>query len=180
MSQIIVADYDQTWPARFEALRAQIWPHVHDVARGLEHVGSTSVPGLAAKPTIDLTIVAQSASHVVVNIERLESLGYAHRGDLGIPGREAFSQPDDLPSHHLYVCPPDNLALENHLAVRNHLRANPAVAAEYGQLKKRLAEQFPNDMDRYIEGKSSFLTRILHASGLTPDQLAQIEAVNRA
>jgi len=179
MSPIVVSDYDPNWPARFEALRARLWPHVRDVARGLEHAGITSVLGLAAKPRIDLTIVAQSESDVVVNIEGLESLGYAHRGDLGIHGREAFSQPNDLPSHHHYVCPPDNLALENHLAARDHLLANPAVAAEYGQLKKRLAERFPNDINRYTEGKSSFLTRILHASGFTPHQLTHIEVANR-
>ena len=180
MSAVVIVDYDPEWPARFEALRARIWPRVRDVARAIEHVGSTSVPGLAAKPTIDLTVVADSAADVPAAIQRLATLGYVHRGDLGIPGREAFFAPEELPRHHLYVCPPDNLGLENHLRVRDTLRAHPALAAEYGELKKQLAERFPNDVDRYTEGKSSFLGRILRASGLTPDQVAEIEAVNRA
>lgn len=180
MDQIVVVDHDPEWSRRFEALRARIWPHVRDVARAVEHVGSTSVPGLAAKPVVDLTIVSLSEADVAVTIQRLAGLGYSHLGDLGIPGREAFRAPEELPRHHLYVCPPDNLGLRNHLAVRDHLRAHPETAREYGRLKKRLARQYAHDVDAYTEGKSGFLARILHESGFTPAQLAEIEGVNRS
>jgi len=179
VNPILVVDYDRDWPTAFEALHAQIWPRVRDVAQALEHVGSTSVPGLAAKPTIDLTLVARSEADVATNIERLAKLGYAHRGDLGISGREAFFAPEGLPSHHLYLCPPGNLGLRNHLEVRDSLRANPEVAAEYSELKKSLAKQFPHDHDRYTEGKSAFLTRVLQAAGFKQDQLDEIAAANR-
>lgn len=180
MREIVVVDYDPAWPETFGALRARIWPHVRDVAQALEHVGSTSVPGLAAKPTIDLTLVARPESDLATLVERLSGLGYVHRGDLGIPGREAFFQPEGLPPHHLYVCPPGNLGLRNHLAVRDYLRAHPDVSSEYGRLKKKLAEAFPHDIDRYLEGKTPFLLRILRASGFDADQLAEIEEANRA
>lgn len=87
---VVVEDYDPAWPRDFELLRQRIWPVLGDFALGIEHVGSTSVPGLAAKPIIDMTIVVASRDEVPMAIERLASLGYVHKGNLGIDDREAF------------------------------------------------------------------------------------------
>ena len=84
MSKVVVVDYDPLWPLRFEELRAYVWPAVTDIAISIEHVGSTAVTGLAAKPVIDINIVA-TERHVTTAIARLAALGYEHRGDLGIP-----------------------------------------------------------------------------------------------
>jgi GrpB-like predicted nucleotidyltransferase (UPF0157 family) len=109
MQPVVVVDYNPTWPAIFEQLRSSLWPAVSDVALAIEHVGSTAVPGLAAKPIIDISIVVPSAREVLLAIERLAALGYRHLGDLGIAGREAFRAPEGLPGHNLYVCPQESL-----------------------------------------------------------------------
>jgi GrpB-like predicted nucleotidyltransferase (UPF0157 family) len=179
MRPLLVVDYDPGWPRDFERVRSAVWPGVSDVASGIEHVGSTAVPGLAAKPIIDLTVVVPGEADVARAIEGLESLGCVHRGNLGIEGREAFEGLEGLPPHHLYLCPSHGPALANHLAVRDHLRAHPDAAREYGELKKRLAKQFPHDSEGYTRGKTDFLLRILRTAGLPPERLAAIERANR-
>ena len=179
MKTIVVVDYDTTWPDTFEQLRARVWLVVGDLAVTIEHVGSTSVPGLAAKPIIDMTIVVPSVHEVPLAIERLATLGYEHRGDLGIEGREAFTRPEDLPAHNLYLSAPGSLGLQNQLAVRDYLRAHPPTAHAYGELKKRLAQRFPHDIVSYVDGKTDLLLGILREQGLSPERLAAIEAANR-
>jgi GrpB-like predicted nucleotidyltransferase (UPF0157 family) len=176
---ILVVDYDPAWPATFEALRATIWPAVADVAIDLEHVGSTSVPGLAAKPVIDLDLIVATDADVPVTIERLAGLGYRHLGNLGITGREAFARPDGSVRHNLYVCPSDSLGLRNHLAVRERLRSDPAARLAYGELKRRLGRE-TDDIDAYVEGKTELIVGWLADAGLRPAEQAAIEAQNRA
>jgi GrpB-like predicted nucleotidyltransferase (UPF0157 family) len=101
---------------------------------------------LAAKPIIDISVVLPKRADVQTGISRLATLGYVHRGDLGIEGPEAFTNPEGLPKHNLYLCARDGVALANHLAVRDYLCAHPEAAREYSELKKRLAERFANDM----------------------------------
>ena len=138
MKTVIVVDYDPRWPAVFERLRASLARALAGLPFEIEHVGSTSVPGLAAKPVIDLNVVVPTANEVAETIERLASLGYRHRGDLGIVGREAFRAPPGLPKHHLYVCVEGVLALRNHLGVRDYLRTHPeAVRAELREGRRR-------------------------------------------
>ena len=177
--RIEVVDYDPSWPDAFENLRSILWPALADVASSIEHVGSTSVPGLAAKPIIDISIVVPESSGVQIGISCLATLGYVHRGDLGIKGREAFTNPDGLPRHNLYLCPRDSVALANHLALRNYLRTHAEAAREYGELKKRLAQLFPGDIDSYIDGKTTMLLTMLRAAGFPAEQLQEIERVNR-
>lgn len=176
---IVVVDYDPSWPLAFEGLKSRILPVLGDVAVSVEHVGSTSVPGLAAKPVIDMDVVVASAADMADAIERLAVLGYAHRGDLGIEGREAFHAPPEGPAHHLYVCVDGAAALANHLAVRDYLRRNEAAVKAYGSLKKRLARTFPEDIARYVGGKTDFLLRILRESGFPGEVLAAIGDANR-
>lgn len=176
--RLVIRDYDPGWPDLFAELRASVWPAVEDLAICIEHVGSTSVPGLAAKPVIDIDIVV-TPEHVEAAIGRVVRLGYEHRGDLGIAGREAFRRPAGSPPHHLYLCASNSPALANHLAVRDHLRANPDVAREYGALKKRLARTFAEDTDGYVEGKTGFLLGLLRTVGFLDSDLADIERMNR-
>lgn len=179
MARIVVVDYDPAWARHFEQLRASLWEAVHDAAISIEHVGSTSVPGLAAKPIVDLDIVVRSSEESATVIQRLDPLGYTHRGDLGIVGREAFRNPPGGPTHHLYVCLEGSLGLRNHLAVRDYLRSHPDKAIAYGELKRQLAEKFPDDIDSYIDGKADFLQGILRASGFQSQELATIATPNR-
>jgi len=100
-----VVEYDPNWPAAFEQLRLVVWPAVSVLATSVEHVGSTSVPGLAAKPIIDISVVVPTAADVPAAIHRLAAVGYVHQGNLGVEGREAFQAPDSTPRRHLYLCP---------------------------------------------------------------------------
>lgn len=179
MRTIAVVDYDPAWPTVFELLRARVWPAVADLATAIEHVGSTSVPGLAAKPVIDVDVVLRSQQDLPRAVARLATLGYAHRGDLGIAGREAFAPPPGPPEHHLYVCPPDSPALANHLALRDRLRGHPDLAAAYGALKKRLAATFAHDIDGYVDGKTAFIVGVLRDAGFAEQDLGAIERANR-
>ena len=179
MKPIVIVDYDPAWPLHFEQLRRTIAAALGDVALSVEHVGSTSVPGLAAKPIIDISVVVRDDADVSAAIERLATIGYAHQGNLGIEGREAFGSPPGPIAHHLYVCPQRSPGLANHLAVRDHLRADPDAVREYGELKMRLAREFPHDIASYIAGKTDFLLQILRLRGFASQQLAAVEAANR-
>ncbi len=177
--RIVVVDYDPSWAVTFEQLRSRIWPAVADVALAIEHVGSTAVPGLAAKPIVDMTLVVPAADDMPAVANRLGGLGYLDRGNLGIEGREAFDAADGQPAHNLYVCARDAVALANHLTLRHYLRHHAERAREYGALKKRLAERFPYDIDRYVEGKTGFIVDVLRAAGCPDGALRTIRSQNR-
>ncbi len=130
----------------------------------IDHVGSTSVPGLAAKPIIDMDIVVSSPDEVRPVIERLSGLGYRWRGDFGIPGREAFARPGevDLPTHNLYLVVEDNKAHLDQLVARVICFATiPQHACSTRELKKRNAETSDDDMDVYVAAKAAFVARLL-------------------
>ena len=176
---IQVVEYNPEWPNHFRQLRDRIWPSVSDIAVAIEHVGSTAVPGLAAKPIIDLDVVIPSRSAVPLMVKRLGRLGYEYRGDLGIEDREAFWSPENQPAHHLYVCPQDSIALRNHIALRDHLRAHPWDVLTYSSLKKQLAERYSREIDRYIEGKTEFILSILAQYDFGADRLDSIRRANQ-
>lgn len=158
---VIIEDYDPHWPQLFEMLRSRIAAALGELAISIEHVGSTAVPGLAAKPIIDIDVLLRSTSDLPVVIRKLGYLGYEHRGDLGVSGREAFRIKSDAVRHHLYVCPPDSREYERHVAFRNYLRTHPADANAYALLKRELASRFRNDREAYNQAKSEFVERIL-------------------
>ena len=176
-SAFVVA-YDPTWPQLFERLKAPIWNVVQGFAQSIEHVGSTSVPGLAAKPIIDMDIVVPARADVRPVINRLAGIGYVHVGDLGIEDREAFQNPPDSPRHHLYVCVQGAMALENHLRVRDYLRRSPRDAKAYSELKMQLADQHRDDLERYVVGKTDFLVNILAKAGCSETLLRTVRRAN--
>jgi len=174
-----VVDYDPAWPETFAGLRSRIWPALRSVALAIEHVGSTAVPGLAAKPIIDIDVIVASAAPVAPAIERLAPLGYVHRGNLGIAEREAFASPAGFAAHHLYVCVQGSLAVANHLTIRDYLRRHPQAALTYGRLKQQLAQQLAGDRDGYNNGKTDFVLAVLRDAGWPEEALTTIEAANR-
>src|SRR5262252_1276306 len=128
---VTIEDYDPRWPRLFEMLRVRIFVVLEELAIAIEHVGSTAVPGLAAKPIVDIDVLLQSDDDLPLAISRLHALGYEHQGNLGIAGREAFRSPTSEFHHHLYVCPPNSRAYLEHLAFRDHLRSHPEDARAY-------------------------------------------------
>lgn len=186
---IVVHDYNPAWASEFETLKAVFVEHVGDDIVDIEHVGSTSIPGLKAKPVIDVDIVVSSTKKLQRVIGKLEKLGYRHVGDLGITGREAFKRRDDKTpdteaqrvwmKHNLYVCIQGSIGLANHLKFRDYLKAHPVKIKEYSALKQGLAEQFPNDIDAYIDGKTDFIVEILRRSGMSEHHADLIDGENR-
>ncbi|HEV2375950.1 MAG TPA: GrpB family protein [Streptosporangiaceae bacterium] len=162
-TEITVSDYDPAWADWFAQLKAHIWPAVADVALRIDHVGSTSVPGLAAKPIIDLDIVVGSQDEVRPVIKGLAGLGYRWRGDLGISGREAFAVPPDtdLPKHNLYVVVENNKAHLDHWLLRDLLRADPAARERYATLKRHNVTLADGDMEVYVAAKAALVADLL-------------------
>src|SRR5262249_30207746 len=117
MAAVVITDYDPSWPSLFASLDNSVAAALGPVLVRVEHVGSTAVPGIPAKPIIDLDVVVQPAD-MAEAVRRLSGLGYVHRGDLGVTGREAFAAPAGTPDHHLYVCPVGSPALAQHLRFR--------------------------------------------------------------
>ena len=177
-SQILVVRYDPAWPIRFDELHARLWPHLRDLASALEHVGSTSVPGLVAKPVIDLDVIVRSPSAIGRCVDRLDALGYVYLGELGVPDRHAFKSPSGTFAHHLYVCLDGSASLRNHLLLREHLRLHPEEARAYGDLKRRLADLHPNDIEAYVDGKTEFILQILSSHGMSTREMAEVREVN--
>jgi len=163
-SPIVVADYDETWPARFAEVAHPVRDAVADLGAEVEHVGSTSVPGLAAKPVIDVDVVVRSPDDVAVAIERLRSLGYVYQGDKGVGGREAFMWPPGSEPHHLYVVVAGSQPHSDHVRFRDYLRQHPDVANEYAALKRSLAEEHRDDRLGYTDAKSEFVAGVLRAA----------------
>ena len=161
-----VVAYDERWPALFHAESARI---AHAItAAGLpwlviEHVGSTAVPGLAAKPILDLAAGYATGLRPAPYIPVLEALGYRYRGESGLPGREFFRL-GELRSHHFHLVELDGTHWKRYLSFRDALRADLALRDAYAALKQALAERFPRDREAYIEGKTAFVERVLGES----------------
>ena len=173
---ITVVDYDAGWPRRFDELRMEYAAAMAASGvpvRAIEHVGSTAVPGLAAKPVIDCDIVV-AAEQVGAAARVLESLGFTALGELGIPLRWAFREPARLCGTNTYVIVEGCLALRNHLRVRDTPRADPVLRAEYARVKKRVGARAAN-IDEYGQGKNAMVQRILEAGGLSS---AERESIN--
>ena len=174
---IEVVDWSPQWAVRFDAVAAVLRQALVGLDARVEHVGSTSVPGLAAKPILDIDVVVD-ARDVRAAITALESVGYVHRGDLGVAGREAFHAPD-APRRHVYVCTAGTTNVRNHLAVRDVLRSRDDLRDAYAAVKTALAADPAMDIDTYLAGKSAVLQEVLAASGeFSDDELAAIHRLN--
>jgi GrpB-like predicted nucleotidyltransferase (UPF0157 family) len=160
---IVVSDYDPAWAGWFDRLTAHVWPAVQHTAVRIDHVGSTSVPGLAAKPIIDMDVVVASEDDVRAAVEALAGIGYRWRGDLGVAGRQAFAAPagTDLPRHHLYVVVENNKAHLDHWLLRDLLRQDEDARHRYAALKRRNAGEAGGDIDAYVAAKASFVAGLL-------------------
>jgi GrpB-like predicted nucleotidyltransferase (UPF0157 family) len=174
---IQVVEYDPIWPTRFGELRAE---YARSLASArvpviaIEHVGSTSVPGLAAKPVIDIDIVV-APDDVAGASRALIGLGFQPLGEQGIPHRWAFREPERLARTNTYVVVDGCLAIRNHLAVREILRFDHVLRNQYADVKRRVAA-VAHDGDEYVRGKNDVVQLILLAAGFTDtDRLAIAE-----
>ena len=164
---VVVEKWNPKWKDEFERIVDSLGEDVIYNSIKIEHVGSTSVEGLSAKPIIDLDIVIENDKFEIIK-RLLNDKGYKHEGDLGIEGREAFSysEKEELMTHHLYVCPKDSKELFKHITFRDFLKNNPALASEYSKVKEQAAVLYPDDIDKYMEFKSEIIEKIYKRCGL--------------
>ena len=160
---IVVAPYDPAWPAWFAEVYNHVWPALEGVALRIDHLGSTAVVGLAAKPIIDMDIVVASGDLIAPTIERLTSIGYEWVGDLGVEGREAFQDQTEqpLPDHHLYLVVENNRAHVDHWLLRDLLSQDAETRDRYAALKRENAKVAAGDLKVYTARKAALVAELL-------------------
>ncbi len=162
---ITVVPYNPRWPAAFEAEAAQLSAVLRGNLLRIFHIGSTSVPGLAAKPIIDIMPVVRDISAVDVQTAQFAALGYEALGEFGIAGRRYFRKGGGNRTHHVHMFAGGDVQnILRHLAFRDYLRSHPAACAEYAALKTALAAKHPHDIDAYCGGKDAFVKQTEQAA----------------
>lgn len=176
-SPLLIQAYNPQWATDFQAIQKILRAALVDLSVSIEHIGSTAVPGLAAKPILDIDIVMQEQTAFDTIKKRLATIGYNHHGNQDIPAREVFKRAAttaaqevlDKVAHHLYVCPAGSEELQRHLRFRDYLRTHEAARMEYEQLKYAIAEEANHDRKRYVALKeikaTAFITAILEKAG---------------
>ena len=167
-AKVLVVSYDEAWISAFEEIKNEIETAIGELIIGIEHVGSTSVKGLSAKPCIDIDVIIKDYSIFDEIVSKLGAIGYIHEGNLGIKDREAFKYTgkSHLMIHHLYVCPQYSEELYRHITFRDFLRHNTEAVKKYSLVKEKAAKLFPNDIDKYIEYKSPCIEELYTMCGL--------------
>lgn len=156
--QVKVIEHRMEWKQMFEAESQRIKDIFGDELVDIHHIGSTSVKGLKAKPIIDIMPAVKNIEKVDLFNTCMENIGYECLGEFGIEGRRYFRKGGDQRTHQVHVFEIDNEKdINRHLALRDYLRDNPTEAGRYGELKQKLAESFPDDIERYVDGKDAFV-----------------------
>jgi GrpB-like predicted nucleotidyltransferase (UPF0157 family) len=157
-----VVPYRPAWAEVFAQEAARLRAVLGDRVLAIEHVGSTSVPGLAAKPILDLAASVPSLADAIGLLPALQRLGYQHKPDPEIPERIYLVKgPPERRTHHLSLAEPGSRVWREHLLFRDALRASPALAAEYARLKLDLAQRYPTDRRAYLAGKNAFIDAVV-------------------
>lgn len=183
-----IQPYNPAWKTEYESLKNILDIELKDFKIDIQHVGSTSIPGLYAKPILDIDIVITDKNQLNDISEKLEKSGYLSKGEQGIAGRFAFRQTSDFvpltainnkwQSHHLYVCYSDSLALKNHLLFRDILRNDNVLMEKYSELKKTLTNGLKITREEYTTQKTDFIISVLAMAGLNETELQDITNAN--
>jgi GrpB-like predicted nucleotidyltransferase (UPF0157 family)/GNAT superfamily N-acetyltransferase len=163
--KVQVVPYDPNWPHSFETESKLIKQALGDNCLEIYHIGSTSVPGLAAKPIIDMMPVVRDITMVDSSNSAMDALGYNALGENGIPFRRYFEKGSKLRTHHVHVFAQNNPDIERHIKFRDWMRTHPEDIKAYADLKKDLATRFPEDSFSYWIGKEDFITKIYKKAG---------------
>ncbi len=165
MSQIrhiVVAPYNPMWPQMFEHEATKISAVFGSELISIHHIGSTSIPGMNAKPIIDIMPIVQHIDRIDALNPAMIELGYEPMGEYGIPGRRFFRKGGEVNrSHHVHAYEVTNPEVTRHLDFRDYLIAHPIEALQYADLKKELAKKFPRDIEGYINGKDAVVKEII-------------------
>lgn len=184
----LITPYDPNWKTEFENIKIVLETELKNIDIDIQHVGSTAIPGLCAKPILDIDIIINNSGFLDQVSARLEKLGYINKGEQGIAGRFAFRQSSEfIPTttaqkkwllHHLYVCFSDSLALKNHLLFRDALLQNGKLAERYSALKMDLVKEKGMTREEYTKRKTEFIISVLTSLDLDPDDLNKIKKAN--
>ena len=160
---IILRPHDATWSAAFDEAAAQLAQRLSGIVVALHHVGSTAIPGIAAKPVIDILAVVTDLEALDDRTDMLAAIGYESLGEFGIPKRRYFRRntPAGVRTHQVHAFVTGHEQIERMLLFRDYLRATPAMAQQYEALKYRLAAQCGDDVERYAESKTGFVETVL-------------------
>ena len=160
--RVEVVPYNANWPVKYEEEVKRIKKVLGPEIVASHHIGSTSIPGMSAKPIIDILLEVRNIDRIDNYNDEMIKLGYEPRGELGIPGRRYFSreEPKDVRTHHIHSFQTGNIGLTRHPAFRDYMIAHPEDAKEYAELKIVLARRFPQDIDGYVLGKELYVNRM--------------------
>ncbi len=159
--KVEVYAYQEEWKQKFHEEAAQIRGALGEQVVAIHHIGSTSIPGLAGKPIIDLLPVVRKIEEVDARVASMKELGYVARGEYGLPGRRFFLKGDEeRRTHHVHIYEEGSAEITRHLAFRDYIAAHPTIQHDYSTLKRQLAEKYPYDMDGYIRGKHEFVQQV--------------------
>ena len=160
--EVRVVPYNHNWPAQYEQEISKIKTVLESEIVSAHHIGSTSIPGMSAKPIIDILLEVKDIAMIDNYNKEMISIGYEPRGELGISGRRYFSreEPRDVRTHHIHSFQSCNIGIERHLAFRNYMIAHPEDIKVYSELKMVLARRFQWDIDGYIGGKHLYMERM--------------------
>jgi GrpB-like predicted nucleotidyltransferase (UPF0157 family) len=159
MQRVFLRPYDSRWAEEFARESSAIANALGSILVAIHHIGSTAIPGIRAKPVIDMLAVTTHVSLLDESATRLEPLGYEALGEFGIAGRRYFRKNNysGERTHQIHAFQVGSPQIARHLAFRDFLRVHPAYATDYDALKQRLAESYPNDISSYTDGKDSFI-----------------------
>ena len=175
----MLVPYDPQWLVLFEQTKNDLLLTLSGLEVDIQHIGSTAVAGLYAKPILDIDIIIENNSLIHIISQKLEQMGFAAKGEQGISGRFAFrSNENKSPLIHLYVCYSDSLALKNHLVFRNALLADRNLVQQYNQLKLALTQQKGMTRQIYTQQKTEFILSVLQNLGFTGQEIEEIKSAN--
>jgi GrpB-like predicted nucleotidyltransferase (UPF0157 family) len=169
---VVIVDYNPGWPTIYEEEKALVLAAIGEYIEEIHHVGSTAVPGLGAKPIIDMMIGIPDLALVEKCVQPLQSLGYEYLGEYGIPGRHYFRKPPGpfasfaQRTHHIHMMETNHSEWRKHTLFRDYLRTHPEDAHQYEELKRELAVKFGSDRDAYTDAKTPFIEAILVKAAL--------------
>lgn len=155
-------NYNEKWKDIFEEESKLISSKLNKFLIDIQHTGSTAIPGIVAKPIIDIAVAIDSLSNVEKIIQLLHELGYNYRGEQGIPGRHLFAKgTEENRTHYLHIMEKGHPEWKNHILFRDYLKSNPKVTKEYEKVKRELAKKYETDRGKYTEGKSKFIQKVI-------------------
>lgn len=177
--KVVLLPYDPTWPQKFAAEASKIKAILGKNGDSLYHIGSTAIPAMLAKPTIDILVVVKSLAAVDLLAPLFEKEGYQCMGEYGIPGRRYYWKGNPVQhDYHIHLFEQDSPEIARHIAFRDYLRQHSEAALSYANLKYYLQVQFPEDIIAYIQGKDPFIRYIDYQTGQAkPDQLNATDAI---